>query len=63
MYEAMRCASMVSNVQRPRLHRWLTTPEILHAATDRRRPGHRLRQVGRIAPGYKADIVFLDLGR
>ena len=33
MYEAMRYASMASNVRGPDYHRWLTTPEIIRAAT------------------------------
>jgi 5-methylthioadenosine/S-adenosylhomocysteine deaminase len=61
MYEAMRLASMVSKVQGPDWQNWITTDEVLHAATVGSAKalgfGDRL---GRIAPGYKADIVFLD---
>jgi 5-methylthioadenosine/S-adenosylhomocysteine deaminase len=62
MYESMRLASMVSKTQGPDTDRWLTTGEVLMAATEgsARALGFGDR-LGRIAPGYKADIVFLDL--
>jgi 5-methylthioadenosine/S-adenosylhomocysteine deaminase len=62
MYEAMRLASMVSKARGPDTDRWLTTNEVLHAATE---GGARALgfgdKLGRLAPGYKADIVFLEL--
>jgi 5-methylthioadenosine/S-adenosylhomocysteine deaminase len=62
MYESMRLASMVSKTQGPDTDRWLTTGEALAAATEgsARALGFG-DKLGRIAPGYKADIVFLDL--
>jgi guanine deaminase len=62
MYEAMRLASFVSKVQGPDWRRWLTTREAALAATDgsARTLGFGDR-IGRLAPGYKADIVMLDL--
>ena len=62
MYEAMRLASFVSKVQGPEWQRWLTTREAALAATEgsARVLGFGDR-IGRIAPGYKADIVMLDL--
>jgi 5-methylthioadenosine/S-adenosylhomocysteine deaminase len=62
MYEAMRMASLVSKVQGPDQRRWLTTREVALAATEgsARALGFGGR-IGRIAPGYKADIVMLDL--
>jgi 5-methylthioadenosine/S-adenosylhomocysteine deaminase len=62
MYESMRLASMASKTQGPDTDRWLTTGEVLAAATEgsARALGFGDR-LGRIAPGYKADIVFLDL--
>jgi len=53
---------MVSKAQGPDTDRWLTTGEVLSAATEgsARALGFGDR-VGRIAPTYKADIVFLDL--
>jgi guanine deaminase len=62
MYENMRLASMVSKVQGPDWQQWVTTDEVLHAATagSARALGMGER-IGRIETGYKADIVFLDL--
>jgi len=62
MYESMRLASMVSKSQGPDTDQWLTTDEVFGAATEgsARALGFGDR-LGRIAPGYKADIVFLDL--
>jgi guanine deaminase len=62
MYEAMRLASFVSKVQGPDVERWLSTREAALAATEgsARALGFGDR-IGRIAPGYKADLVLLDL--
>jgi 5-methylthioadenosine/S-adenosylhomocysteine deaminase len=62
MYEAMRLASFASKVQGPDIGRWVTTGEALHAATagSARALGFG-DDIGRLAPGCKADIVFLDL--
>ena len=62
MYENMRLASMVSKSRGPEWQRWITTDEVLEAATagSARALGFGDR-IGRIAEGYKADIVFLDL--
>src|SRR5216684_6148711 len=62
MYEAMRLASFVSKVQGPDTRRWLSTREAALAATEG--SAHALGlgdRIGRIAPGYKADLVLLDL--
>jgi 5-methylthioadenosine/S-adenosylhomocysteine deaminase len=62
MYEAMRLASLASKVQGPDVERWLTTEEALKAATEGSARALGLEnEIGRIAPGYWADIVFLDL--
>ena len=63
MYEAMRLASFVSKAQCPDAERWVTTDEVAFAATEgsARALGFEGR-IGRLAAGYKADIVFLDLG-
>ena len=58
----MRLASFVSKVQGPEWQSWLTTREAALAATEggARALGFGDR-IGRIAPGYKADLVLLDL--
>jgi guanine deaminase len=63
MFESMRLASMVSKVQGPDYARWLTTDDVLEMATvgSARALGFA-SALGRIAAGYKADIVFLDAG-
>ncbi len=61
MYEAMHIASMVSNVRSPDSERWLSTREVVEAATIGSARALGFEKIGRIAPGYKADIVFLDL--
>ena len=62
MYEAMRIASLASKVRGPDWQRWITTNEVLEAATagSARALGFG-DKLGRLAPGYQADIVFLDL--
>jgi len=62
MYENMRLASMVSKVQGPDWQRWITTEEVLEAATAGSARALGLGdKIGKIETGYKADIVFLDL--
>lgn len=62
MFEAMRAASFVSRVASHDTGDWLATDEVLGMATE---GGARLigldGRLGRIAPGYLADVVFLDL--
>jgi guanine deaminase len=58
----MRLASIASKAQGPDLERWLTTEEAFTAATQgSARALGMEKEIGMIAPGYKADIVFLDL--
>src|SRR5438128_2503394 len=62
MYGAMRLASFVSKVQGPDSQRWLSTREAALAATEGSARTLGLGdRIGRIAPGYKADLVLLDL--
>ena len=63
MYEAMRIASLASKVRGPDWQRWITTNEVLEAATAGSAKALGFGdKIGRLAPGCKADIVFLDLG-
>jgi 5-methylthioadenosine/S-adenosylhomocysteine deaminase len=62
VYEAMRLASLVSKGQTPDVERWVTTDEVALAALEGGARALGLGgKIGRLAPGYKADIVFLDL--
>ena len=61
MFEAMRMAAFGSRVQGPDPLQWLSAAEVFEAATV---GGARLlgmERIGRLAPGCKADVVFLDL--
>ena len=62
MFEATRLASFISRIQDPEPKTWLRCDEVLDMATT---GGARAvgfgDTIGRIAPGAKADIVFLDL--
>jgi cytosine/adenosine deaminase-related metal-dependent hydrolase len=62
MYEAMRLASFASKVRGPDWRRWLSTREAALAATEGSAKALGFAgRIGRLAPGYKADIVMLDL--
>jgi len=62
MFEAMRAGSAISRVVTSDFERWLSASEMLRMATEG--SAHALGlggKIGRIAPGYQADLVFLDL--
>ena len=63
MFEAMRAGASISRILTADFERWLGTAEVLQMATvgSARAMGFD-GGIGRIAPGYKADLVFLDLG-
>lgn len=62
MYEAMRTAIYVSHARGDgHYDDWLSTGEVLKAATEGSARALGFKDVGRIEPGYQADIVFLDL--
>ncbi len=62
MYEAMRTAVYMSHARGPDHYaEWLSTADVFTAATVGSARALGLKDVGRIAQGYKADIVFLDL--
>jgi guanine deaminase len=63
MFEAMRFASFVSRVRSHDYHAWLPTEQVFSMATEGSAKALGFGDaIGRLAPGYKADIVFLDLG-
>ena len=63
MFEATRLAALISRVQTPDFERWLGADEVLRMATIGSAQAMGFGgSIGQIAPGYKADIVFLDLG-
>ena len=61
MYEAMHLASIASKSRGPDLRAWLTTETVALAATEGSARALGMERLGRLAPGYKADIVLLDL--
>ncbi|MBR0679261.1 amidohydrolase family protein [Roseomonas eburnea] len=61
MYEAMRAASLLSKVQTPDPRAWASVEEVYDAATLGSAKTLGFKDIGAIAPGMKADIVFLDL--
>ena len=62
MYESMRTALRVSHVRTPRMEQWLSAPEVFRMATENGAQALGLEGVGRLAEGYHADLVMLDLG-
>lgn len=62
MYEVMRLASLSSKARGPDTRRWLTTREAARAATEgSARAIGAEGKLGKIAAGYRADIVLLSL--
>jgi 5-methylthioadenosine/S-adenosylhomocysteine deaminase len=62
MFESTRLASFISRVLTPEYQQWLGADEVLTMATEgsARAMGWD-GMLGRVAAGYKADLVFLDL--
>jgi 5-methylthioadenosine/S-adenosylhomocysteine deaminase len=61
MFEAMRLASLASNVRGPDYEQWLSTAEVLRAATEGSAEVLGFAdKLGRLDAGYLADIVCLD---
>jgi guanine deaminase len=64
MFEAMRWASYLSRIGTLDYRRWITAAEAFTMATAGSAGVLGMDdQIGRLAPGYRADIVLLDLRR
>jgi guanine deaminase len=61
MYGSMHFAAAASHARGPDPARWVTAPEVLAAATTGSARALGFGHVGRVAPGFAADLVFLDL--
>lgn len=62
MFEALRLGAALSRIVTPDFERWLTAAEVLEMATVGSAQALGFAgKIGRIASGYKADLVFLDL--
>ncbi|MEE4347752.1 MAG: amidohydrolase family protein [Paracoccaceae bacterium] len=60
MFEAMRLAATLSRAQAAPPDQWITVPEAFVMATEGSARIMGLTDVGRIAPGWAADLLFLD---
>lgn len=62
MFDATRIASFASRVRSPDYDTWLSTDEVLTAATRGSAQAlGMIDSIGQLGVGYKADMVFLDL--
>lgn len=62
MFEALRLAAYLSRVSDADSSRWLSAQEAFRAATEGSAGILGFEKLGRLEPGYKADILFLDMG-
>ena len=62
MLEAQRLAALLSRVADADPERWLSVEEVFRAATEGSAAILGFDRIGRLEPGYRADIVFLDVG-
>ena len=61
IFEALRLAAYLSRIADPQPDRWLSVEEVFHAATQGSARALGFADIGRLDPGYAADIVFIDL--
>ena len=62
MFEAQRLAALLSRIADADPARWLSVEEAFRAATEGSAAILGFDHIGRLEPGYRADIVFLDIG-
>jgi 5-methylthioadenosine/S-adenosylhomocysteine deaminase len=62
MFEAQRLAAFLSRIGDADYARWLSAEEVFRAATEGSAGILGFDRVGRLEPGWMADIVFLDIG-
>ena len=61
MFEATRLASYLSRIDGFATEAWLSAADAFHLATEGSAKVLGFEKIGRLAPGYEADIVFLRL--
>jgi 5-methylthioadenosine/S-adenosylhomocysteine deaminase len=61
MYQTLHFAAVASHARGPDPTAWITAPQVLAAGTIGSARALGFERIGRIAPGYAADLVFLDL--
>jgi 5-methylthioadenosine/S-adenosylhomocysteine deaminase len=61
MYQALHFAAAASHARGPDPTGWITAPQVFAAGTIGSARALGFERIGRIAPGYAADLVFLDL--
>ncbi len=61
MYQSLHFAAAASHARGPDPARWITAPQVLAAATTGSAQALGFDRIGRLAPSFAADIVFLDL--
>ena len=61
MFEALRLAAYLSRIADADPQRWLSAEEVFRAASDGSAAALGFRDIGRLEPGFAADIVFVDL--
>lgn len=61
MFEALRLAAYLSRVCSPDTSEWLSAEEVFRATTETSAGILGFERLGRLEPGFAADIVFLDL--
>lgn len=61
MFEATRLASYLSQIEGPATEQWISAQQAFCLATEGSAKLLGFDKIGRLAPGYEADIVFLRL--